>query len=226
MVAWAAGIEKGPSIDSGERTLTLPDRAGLEALQRERRRSFKPDLLPWKASALVKDVSRRRGPARWWGRWQLAREAAIYRRLEGVPGIPAWCRRIDADAIAIAWAGSHQLIEATDRFTRAERYHRELCETVAAIHARGVVHLDLRGRHNVVVDGEGRATIVDFAGGLCLRPGGLWMRIFASVDRAALLKWQQTLLIGPLDRDEARRARRQRRWRAWWRLNPKRRGHP
>lgn len=194
---------------------------------------MKADLLRWDAGAtrlLIKDVSRRPLWARWWGRWQLAREAAVYRHLAGVDGVPAFCRRIDRDALALARVGEKRLIEATDRFTRGARHLARLRRTVEALHARGVAHLDLRGRHNVVVDDEGRATIVDFGAAVRLRPGGLLHRILfdrlARVDRTALLKWQRTLLIGPLDRAEQRRWRADQRRRALWPFNVKRRGAP
>ena len=37
--------------------------------------------------AIVKDFSRKLFPVRWYGRWQILREASIYRRLAGVPGV-------------------------------------------------------------------------------------------------------------------------------------------
>jgi RIO-like serine/threonine protein kinase len=54
------------------------------------------------------------------------------------------------------------------------------------MHERGVVHLDLRQRKNILVDGD-RPWVIDFANAL---RGRLASKL-AGVDESALLKWKQ-----------------------------------
>ena len=69
------------------------------------------------------------------------------------------------------------------------------------MHARGVAHLDLRHRSNVMVDEQGRPVLIDFASAVCFRPGSLLARLLlprlASVDLGALQKWRERLVPQP-----------------------------
>jgi len=103
----------------------------------------------------------------------------------------------------------------------------ELRAILDAIHARGVVHNDLRGRENVLLRRDGRLAVVDFAGAIRLRPGGLAHRfffpLFALADEAAFLKWKGMIAPGSYTREDEAFLRRFERWRALWPFNPKRR---
>ena len=70
----------------------------------------------------------------------------------------------------------------------------ELESAVRGLHARGVVHLDLRHRSNVLVARDGRPVLIDFASAVCFRPGGLGARLLlpwlARVDLQAYRKWE------------------------------------
>lgn len=73
-----------------------------------------------------------------------------------------------------------------------------LAGAIADMHARGVAHLDLRHRTNVLVDDAGEPVLIDFASAICFRPGGLGARLvlplLAAVDRGALRKWRERLV--------------------------------
>jgi serine/threonine-protein kinase len=61
------------------------------------------------------------------------------------------------DGRDLAWQlGSGRLAEET-----AAKYARQLCQGLAAIHARGLVHRDLKPQ-NVLIDGRGQLRITDF----------------------------------------------------------------
>jgi serine/threonine protein kinase len=93
------------------------------------------------------------------------------------------------------------------------------------LHACGIAHLDLRGRENVMVTGEGRIVLVDLGGAIWLRPGGLFHRalfpLLAAADEAAWIKWKEMLSPGTLDARERAFERRFRRLRGLWLFNLK-----
>jgi hypothetical protein len=73
----------------------------------------------------------------------------------------------------------------------------DLAGAIDGMHARGVAHLDLRHRSNVLADAAGRPVLIDFGSAVCLRPGGLVARLLlpllAWIDRRALEKWRVRL---------------------------------
>jgi serine/threonine protein kinase len=69
---------------------------------------------------------------------------------------------------------------------------------VREMHRRGVAHLDLRHRTNILMDEAGCPVLIDFASAVCFRPNGLGARwllpLFAWVDRRAVRKWAERLM--------------------------------
>lgn len=114
----------------------------------------------------VKDFA----PRPWYVRWFIApfllrRELAFLNRLEGVDGIAEAAFRIDRQAIAVRFMPGKSLgRDVQDRITPA--YLESLEALVREMHARGVVHLDLRGLGNVMVRPDGKPGIIDFQSSL------------------------------------------------------------
>jgi hypothetical protein len=176
---------------------------------------------------IVKDFAGRGAWARALGRLQVRRELAAYRWLDGVAGVPALVGRIDSAALAIEKIEGERLAFAVLGPGDGARHIAELRAILDGIHARGVVHNDLRGRENVLLRRDGGLAVVDFAAALRLRPGGLVHRLFfrrlVLTDEAAFLKWKGMIAPGsytPADEDFLRRFER---WRLLWPFNPKRR---
>ena len=174
---------------------------------------------------VVKDF----GDKSWWvrllGRLQIWTEQRAYRRLDGVDGVPRYFGRVDPYALAIEYIDGRPLGILPDRaHDGADRFER-LSRIVADIHARGVVHWDLRARRNVLIRPDGRLFVVDFAGAMTLRPGGFLHRMlfrrFCATDRSALLKWKDILEAGPWTEEERLFVERHRRLRRWWIFNRK-----
>ena len=73
----------------------------------------------------------------------------------------------------------------------------ELRAAIEQMHARGIVHLDLRHRGNVLAGSDGHPVLLDLGSAVCFRPGSLaarWiMPHLARVDLLALEKWEQKL---------------------------------
>jgi hypothetical protein len=131
------------------------DRAALDAATHRflrRRSGFRPDLRLLECDgelAVAKDW----GEAPWLnrphGRWSLRREWRALRRLEGVPGVPRPLHRL-RHGIIISFLDGKPLSSQSDREI-SEAFFATLEARVAEIHARGVVHLDLRQRRNILI---------------------------------------------------------------------------
>ncbi len=174
------------------------------------------------------------GDKRWWvrliGRLQIWTEQRAYRRLEGVEGIPRFFGRVDPYALAIEYIDGSPLGTLPDRTHDGVARFQRLSEIVSEIHARGVLHWDLRARRNVLIRPDGRIFVVDFAGAMSLRPGGvlhgLLFQRFRSTDRSALLKWKEILDAGAWTDEEKKFVEHYRRLRRWWIFNRKGGGRP
>lgn len=127
------------------------------------------------------------------GRWLCAREVRAYRRLDGVAVVPRLAGFVDRFAFAVEYRRGVMLTRSL-RETLPVGFMAELEAGVAAIHARGVVHLDLRHRSNVLAGDDGHPVVIDFASALCLgRRSGLGRSLvgmLARIDRRALVKWR------------------------------------
>jgi len=130
------------------------------------------------------------------GRWMIAREAKAYRALAGHPAVPRFYGCVDALALALEYRPGRRMSRRTYGSLPPE-FLGELERAIRAMHARGVAHLDLRHRTNVMADAEGHPVLIDFGSAVCLRPGGLAARIFlpllAYFDLHALRKWQSRM---------------------------------
>jgi RIO-like serine/threonine protein kinase len=122
-----------------------------------------------------------------WGRTMVSRERAIYEALAGLEGVPAFAGTIDGDAFAV------ERIEGRDlsAFRRGEVpavFLDRLERIVRAMHGRGVVHLDLRQRRNVVVAPGWTPVVIDFASALRLPKGSEILRLLGLIDLSGVAK--------------------------------------
>jgi predicted Ser/Thr protein kinase len=133
---------------------------------------------------------------RWLGPWLLDRELRAYRRLEGLPAVPRTLGRIDRHAFAVEYRPGERVSRKL-RGRVPPGFLGELEQAIAAMHARGVAHLDLRHRSNVLAGEDGHPILIDFASAVCLPPGSrvarLLLPVLAWVDRRALDKWRVRL---------------------------------
>jgi serine/threonine protein kinase len=209
------------------------ERASLAAATRcvlKRGRGIKPDVLlvaTPRGQAVVKDYAPRAswvrgqlGGGAGLGCWLARREQRIYQVLADVDAVPALLGPIDDLAFAVEYRPGEPLSRMLGERLGAESaagFLRALEASVQAMHQRGVVHLDLRHRDNVLMDEQARPVLVDFAAAMCFRPGSVWDRWFRPTvlvyDRRALDKWRDRLRPGapPSPRSTWRRLRR---WRA------------
>lgn len=163
-----------------------------------------PDVLlvesPWSGAecVVVKDFAARSRFARLlFGRWLLRREERAYRRLAGLAAVPRLLGRVDIDALIIEYRPG-TLLSRSLAGHLPDGFMPELEAAIAAMHARGIVHLDLRHRSNVLAGDDGNPVLIDFASALFFDPkswAGRWlMRAFALIDLAAVEKWRVRLV--------------------------------
>lgn len=173
-------------------------RVTVATLQSQRRRNPDVLLVRWGGgTVVVKDFA----PRSWLirrtiGRWITRREVRAYRKLAGHPAVPRFLGSIDELAFAI----EHRPGERMSRRlagTLPPGFLDALEQAVETMHARGVAHLDLRHRTNVLADAKGRPVLLDFASAVILDPNGwagrLLLPLLRAVDRAALAKWRRRL---------------------------------
>lgn len=150
----------------------------------------------------VKDFS----PRSWWvrnsiGRFLLRRELRVLSRLRGIPGISPEAFRIDAFAMATRFLPGRSLAQTSpDEITTD--FFLQLETLVKSMHARGQVHLDIRGPKNLLLLPDGNPGIIDFQSSLSTRwlPGFL-RHTLEDIDLGGVYKrwnlWQpQTLDAG------------------------------
>jgi len=137
------------------------------------------------------------------GRWLIRREIRAYRALEGVDAVPRLLGVVDPFALVLEYRPGRPLSRALADVL-PEGFLAELRAAVATMHARGVVHLDLRHRSNILATPDGHPVLIDFASSLRFAPGKAWSRwllaCFAWIDRRALGKWEQRLESDSADR--------------------------
>jgi predicted Ser/Thr protein kinase len=126
------------------------------------------------------------------------REFSVLRHLEGLEGIPRAYAVVEKRALLMEYVEGRTI----NKFKAGElpdAVYAKLEALVRAMHARGIVHLDLRQRKNILIAGE-RPWIIDFANAMKVKPTSR----LRSVDESALLKFKQRNwphLLGDADRE-------------------------
>jgi hypothetical protein len=148
-------------------------------------------------SVVVKDFSPRTGVVlRWLGPWLLRREASAYDRLEGVEAVPQFIGWLDAAALVLEYRPG-VLLSRSLAGQLPSSFLADLHLAVEEMHRRGVVHLDLRHRSNILAGNDGKPVLLDFASALRFDIATWWgragVRLLGWIDRRALRKWQARL---------------------------------
>ena len=153
------------------------------------------------------------------GLFLTCREARVLRALEGMRGVPQFRGRLDRYAIAMTYVPGATPSRRDNTPANKEAFIGELEQLVAEMHRRGVVHLDLKHRSNVVTTADGHPVILDFASGIYFNAGRfggrLAARLLGKADHLGVLKWKRRFCPESLSEDEARRLKRARRLEAW-----------
>jgi RIO-like serine/threonine protein kinase len=184
----------------------------------------KPDLNKVETegqSYIIKDVRKRNFFFRWtlsW--WLIQREWKIYAKLDGIKGVPRPLKRIDRFAFAL------ELIPGKP-IGRNENlppsFFSNLRGILEEIHRRGVAHLDLRHKGNILVSDTGEPFLIDFNSSISLKVGGLLYRyffpIFRWVDYGGFLKLKERVSPSSMTPEETLFLKRFNRLRKLWIFN-------
>ncbi|MFP6656119.1 MAG: hypothetical protein VCB25_10870 [Myxococcota bacterium] len=136
---------------------------------------------------VVKDYSPRSPLVRrWFGPFMLRREARAYRRLRGIASVPRFLGNLDSLALVFEYRSGRFLSRSLAGKLPPD-FLPNLQDAIAQMHGRGVVHLDLRHRSNILAGDDDRPVVLDFASALCGRIGVL---LLGWLDRRALQKWR------------------------------------
>lgn len=138
-------------------------------------------------------------PMSWLGRLLAARERWFMDRLAGIQGIPESLGEVRVDGRPVTTAVAHEWIEghalAVGEWVD-DRFFPMLEAIIGAVHRRGVAHVDLHKRENLLVDEEGRPCLIDYQISFGLPPesriarflfGGV-LRLLQRCDSYHLLK--------------------------------------
>jgi hypothetical protein len=142
---------------------------------------------------MAKDVRRRTFLSRWTlGFWLIHKEWKIYSLLAGVRGVPQPVERIDRFAFAMEFVPGKPVQRGE---ALPPSFSHDLEQVLREIHARGVVHLDLRHKGNILLSEKGEPFLIDFNSSFYFKEKGLLHRflfpLLRWVDYGGLLKLKQ-----------------------------------
>jgi len=172
-------------------------------------------------SLMVKDVRRRHFLLRWTlGFWLIHKEWKIYSRLTGIQGIPQPVERIDRFAFAMEFIPGRSILRGellpSSFFSDLERVLRE-------VHGKGVVHLDLRHKGNILISEKGEPFLIDFNSSFAFKERGYLRRylfpLLRWVDYGGLLKLKKRISPSLMSPEELAFLRRFDRLRRLWIFN-------
>jgi RIO-like serine/threonine protein kinase len=170
---------------------------------------------------MVKDVRRKNFFLRWTlGFWLIHKEWKIYSRLAGMQGIPQPIERIDRFAFAMEFIPGRPILRGE---SLPLSFFKELERALREIHERGVVHMDLRHKGNILVSEKGEPFLIDFNSSLAFKEKGLLRRylfpLLRWVDDGGFLKLKKRVSPSLMTPEELAFLKRFDRLRKLWIFN-------
>jgi len=170
---------------------------------------------------MVKDVRRKNLFSRWTlGVWLIQKEWKIYSRLTGIRGIPKAIKRIDRFAFSMEYVPGRPIHRGealpSSFFSGFERLLKE-------VHSRGVVHMDLRHKGNILVSENGEPFLIDFNSSFSFKDRGFLRRflfpLLRRIDYGGFLKLKQRVSPSLMTQEELQFLERFNRLRKLWIFN-------
>ncbi|MGM0451672.1 MAG: hypothetical protein ACQERN_00720 [Thermodesulfobacteriota bacterium] len=152
---------------------------------------------------------------RTWGRWMVEREFRALAHLQGIDGIPEAPFRLDRYAVGYRFIPGKTLKDSAPEDILPDFFHG-LEALVLQMHARQMVHLDVRNRRNVLVTDAGCPALLDFQSSLALdHVPVVFHRLLKDIDLSGVYKnWIKIRpdLIDQSRKDRLERINRRRRF--------------
>ena len=168
---------------------------------------------------VLKDVGEKNLFVRWTlGLWLIQKEWSIYSRLVGIRGIPQVIERIDRFAFTMEFVPGGPIQRGEGL---SFSFFCELERILEEIHAKGVVHLDLRHKGNILVSEKGDPVLIDFNSGFYFKNGLLRRILFPLlrwVDYGGILKLKHRV-ASSMTPQELKTLKRLNRLRKFWIFN-------
>ena len=187
-------------------------------------RAGKPDLNQVEVegrSLMVKDVRKKYFLLRWTlGLWLIHKEWKIYSRLTGMKGVPQPVERIDRFAFAMEFIPGRSILRGDPL---PSSFFSDLERVLGEVHGRGVVHLDLRHKGNILVSEKGEPFLIDFNSSFAFKEKGFLRRylfpLLRWVDYGGLLKLKERISPSLMTPEELAFLKRFDRLRRLWIFN-------
>lgn len=123
-----------------------------------------------------------------WGVFIVQRELSALQKLAGLEGFPLDAFRVDRFALAYRYVEGTTLPRAEPELLTPQ-FFESLEQLTKSMHARGVSHLDLRYRQNVLVTPQGTPVVIDFQSYIGLNGLPHWIRTWLqNIDLAGVYK--------------------------------------
>ena len=130
-----------------------------------------------------------RGPLRTLSLASIRREADVYRRLKGIPGIPRCYGCLDDRYLVLEYIPGDTLDALDVGLTNRETFYARLLETLRMMHDAGVAHGDLKRKRNILVGPGEQPFVIDFGIAVVAKDRrGLLFDLARQVDRNAWIK--------------------------------------
>ena len=184
----------------------------------------KPDVSRVEAGGqvlMVKDVKGKPALFRWTiGLWLIDKEWKIYSRLAGIRGIPKPVQRLDRFAFATEFVSGRPVPRGE---SLPASFYDRLGKILREIHSRGVVHLDLRHKGNILLSETQEPILIDFNSSFAFGEKGLLRRVLFPVlqwiDTGGFLKLKERASPELMTPEERSFLTRFNRIRKWWIFN-------
>jgi len=158
-----------------------------------------------------------------WVRWLLGtlftwRESSALHRMKGIAGVPADVQKNRPFSLHYRYMEGITLATHLGKHGALPRAYFEAAEKLLAqIHARNLVHLDLRRGENWIVTPEGQPGIIDFQSMVSVRflPKRIRGWLY-EIDYSGVYKFWKKGCEKPLDEDRKKRADQVNRLRKFW----------